>query len=155
MNFEEKQENINREKEQIEEEEEEETFVLLEFTDLDDANYCQEFNSKFKTLQISSKNPIIQIGNRFYSGQYTNSIGTYLFFDEKKLSPSFPSSQSSEQHNKESTPSETANQTSSAANSNQNFAYFGKSFKKLLLTRLFLEKNDLEVSVPFCSFIGN
>jgi hypothetical protein len=154
MNFEEKTENKKRSEEE-EEEVEEESFVLLEFTDLDDANYCQEFNSNFKTLQISSKSPIIQIGNRFYSGQYTNSIGTYLFFDEKKLSPAFPSSQSSEQHNKESTPSESANQTSSAANSNQNFAYFGKSFKKLLLTRLFLEKNDLEVSVPFCSFIGN
>ena len=142
MNFEEKQENKTRQKEQVEAKEEDETFVLLEFTDLDDANYCQEFNSKFKTLQISSKNPIIQIGNRFYSGEYTNSIGTYLFFDENKLPTASPSAQVSEQHHKEATSSETTNQTNSTANSNNNYSYLGKSFKKLLLTRLFVEQVD-------------
>jgi hypothetical protein len=66
-----------------EEEKDEETLVLIQFTDLDDAQYCQHFcSSKFKTINIDKSNPIIQIGDRVYTGEYTNNIGTYLFFEE-------------------------------------------------------------------------
>lgn len=98
--------------------EQEESLIILQFTDIDDANYTQQFSHNFKTINIDEKNPIIQIGSRFYKGEYTNNGGTYLFFEQNKLkseeiknSPDFPHSD-----------------------------YSGKSFKKLILNRLFIEE---------------
>lgn len=105
---------------------EEESLVLLQFTDLDDANYSQQFSSQLKSIDISSANPIIQIGNRLYSGEYTNNLGTYLFFEEKDKSAT------------------AATKTSST---NQ-FDYSGKSFKKLVLTRLFVEEQRSSANSP-------
>lgn len=120
---------MNLDKDQ-KEEEEKETLVLVQFTDLDDANYCQQFSSQLKTIEITSEKPIIQIGNRLYSGEYTNNLGTYLFFEEKEIN---------------SKPEESASSSSSSAtseNASSEFAYSGKSFKKLVLTRLFVEENS-------------
>lgn len=110
----------------LKESENDETLVLLQFTDLDDANYSQQFSNKFKTINIENKTPIIQIGNRLYSGEYINNIGTYLFFEEKNPSTS------------ESENSANSNSSGSATE----FNYSGKSFKKLVLTRLFVEENS-------------
>lgn len=110
------------------EEEEKETLVLVQFTDLDDANYCQQFSSQLKTIEITSEKPIIQIGNRLYSGEYTNNLGTYLFFEEKEINPK---------------PEESAAASAATSeNASSEFAYSGKSFKKLVLTRLFVEENS-------------
>ena len=100
---------------------EDNTLVLIQFSDLDDAKYCQKFSNEFKTLEIASKNPIIQIGNRLYSGDYINNIGTYLFF---------------EQHDK-SVPDSTNSTTEKSSHS---YNYSGKTFKKLVLNRLFVEE---------------
>jgi hypothetical protein len=108
---------------------EEESLVLLQFTDLDDANYSQQFSSQLKSIDISSANPIIQIGNRLYSGEYTNNLGTYLFFEEK---------------DKSATTAATVTKTTST---NQ-FDYSGKSFKKLVLTRLFVEEQRSSANSP-------
>lgn len=105
---------------------EEESLVLLQFTDLDDANYSQQFSSQLKSIDISSANPIIQIGNRLYSGEYTNNLGTYLFFEEKDKS---------------------ATAATKTASTNQ-FDYSGKSFKKLVLTRLFVEEQRSSANSP-------
>ncbi|RNA28975.1 general transcription factor 3C polypeptide 6 isoform X2 [Brachionus plicatilis] len=110
-------ENEKREKNQevidTEEEIEQESLVLIQFTDLDDAKYCEKFSNQFKSIEITKPNPIIQIGNRLYQGEYQNNIGTYLYFEEKK------SQQQKTEHE-----------------------YFGKSFKKLVLTRLFVEEKQ-------------
>lgn len=98
--------------------ESDETLVILQFTDIDDANYSQQFSNKFKTIDIESANPIIQIGNRFYKGEYTNNIGTYLFFEQQQREP------------------EHLTEDSEASKSE----YSGKSFKKLVLNRLFIEE---------------
>lgn len=111
-------------KPQEDEEGDEEALVLLQFTDQDDANYCEQFSQKFKSISIEKKNPIIQIGNRVYSGEYVNNIGTYLFFEEDK----------------ESNKSQEAN-NAAADSAKQNFNFFGKSYKRLVLTRLFVEEN--------------
>jgi hypothetical protein len=92
----------------------EEHLVILQFTDIDDANYAQQFSNKFKTIDIESKSPVIQIGSRFYKGEYTNSIGTYLFFEQQASAGQSPDEVKSE--------------------------YSGKSFKKLVLSRLFIEE---------------
>lgn len=108
-----------------EDNEPEESLVILQFTDIDDANYSQQFSNKFKTIDIEGKNPIIQIGNRFFKGEYTNNIGTYLFFEQKR-----PNTEESV---------ETTNSSDSVKS-----AYSGKSFKKLILNRLFIEEKNLD-----------
>jgi len=107
---------------------EEESLVLLQFTDLDDANYSQQFSSQLKSIDISSANPIIQIGNRLYSGEYTNNLGTYLFFEEKDKSATVAAK--------------------TASTNNSQFDYSGKSFKKLVLTRLFVEEQRSSANSP-------
>lgn len=103
------QEAVHLEKEEIEQE----ILVLIQFTDSDDAKYCEKFSGQFKSIEITKPNPIIQIGNRLYQGEYQNNIGTYLYFEENK----------SEDQKTE-------------------YDYYGKSFKKLILTRLFVEEKQ-------------
>jgi hypothetical protein len=99
---------------------EEEFLVLIEFTDSNEAKYSQENSDKFKVLEIENKNPIIQIGNRLYSGEYQNNIGTYLFFNQNN-------SKISEEEEIEETTS-----------------YSGKTYKKLVLNRLYLKPKETQ-----------
>lgn len=133
----------DKEKTQLENEkkEEEETLVLLQFTDLDDAQYCQQFSNKFKTINLDKKSPIIQIGSRFYSGEYTNNIGTYLFFEENKSNLVLPSTSSAVEDNIVHSNQEFSNKLSSDEQLNS-YNYFGKTFKKLVLNRLFIEEKE-------------
>ena len=110
----------------------EETLVILQFTDLDDANYCAQFSNKFKTIDIAAKSPIIQIGNRFYSGRYVNNVGTYLLFEQtiKKKADDASATASAI----------TTDSDSTAEFNNCGTEYSGKTFKKLILNRLFLEE---------------
>ena len=116
---------------ELESEEEEDKLVLIQFTDIDDANYCQHFSSKFKTIDIQSDSPVIQIGNRFYSGQYTNNIGTYLFFEQQQQQQELTTT---------TTTQSDSNTDSAEPTSDLNYNYSGKSFKRLVLSRLFLEE---------------
>lgn len=150
MNIDETQEDINLTKVK-EVEEEDETLVLIQFTDLDDANYCEQFSDKFKSIDISNKAPIIQIGNRLYSGEYLNNIGTYLFFEENKPNSNNlhnPIANSNQANNisNPSTDSASSTQTNQQPNqkSSDTFNYFGKSYKKLVLSRLFVEERQQE-----------
>lgn len=110
-------------------EDSEEHLVILQFTDIDDANYSQQFSDKFKTIDIESKNPIIQIGSRFYRGEYSNNIGTYLFFNQEKKSCEKSATDSGDQNSESATPEVKSE-------------YAGKSFKKLILNRLFIEEKQ-------------
>jgi hypothetical protein len=111
--------------------EDKETLVVLQFTDPDDANYCHHFSNKFESLDIGSKNPVIKIGNRLYTGDYTNNIGTYLLFEQKSKI------KENEHLNNENTSTERIE----SLNKTEKFEYSGKTFKKLVLTRLFVGEN--------------
>jgi hypothetical protein len=102
---------------------EEEFLVLIEFTDSNEAKYSQENSNKFKVLEIENKNPIIQIGNRLYSGEYQNNIGTYLFFNQNN---SKISGEEEEEKEEETT------------------SYSGKTYKKLVLNRLYLKPKETQ-----------
>ena len=118
-----------------------EALVVLQFTDLDDAQYCQHFSNKFKTINIEQSNPIIQIGSRFYTGEYTNNIGTYLFFEESSSTKTAATSTAHHSNenisinknnnniNKIKSSKETNLDSSDKAD---NSAFYGKSFKKIL-----------------------
>jgi hypothetical protein len=111
------------------------SLVLLQFSDLDDATYCEQFSNKFKSINIESKHPIIQIGNRLYSGEYINNIGTYLFFEDKSQHQHQQQPPTQEEYTATTTTTTASNQQQT-----QDFDYSGKSFKKLVLTRLFVEE---------------
>ena len=142
--------NNNQEKE----ESEEETFVLIQFTDQDDAKYCQQFSEQFKSIEIDNKNPIIQIGNRLYQGEYMNNIGTYLFFEEKSSANSNNTESSANTNSSLSTSNSNQNNNNNNNNNNfisnsntstpsiNNYNYFSKSYKKLILNRLFVEETN-------------
>ena len=125
--------------------EEEEKLVLIQFTDLDEANYCQQFSQKLDYINLDSKNPIIQIGNRLYNGEYVNNIGTYLFFRE---STSSSSSSSTTAHVANGNQNELIDNNSKESSSSKaaSYNYEGKTFKKLILTRLFVEEKENVVS---------
>lgn len=121
----------------LDKEEDEEQLVLIQFTDIDDANYCQHYSNKFKSIDIQSTNPIIQIGNRFYSGEYINNIGTYLFFEQSsETNPTFRVQQQTD------TTEPNNFSIDKSSESDLNFNYSGKSFKKLVLSRLFIEEKE-------------
>ena len=103
---------------------EQEFLVLLEFSDANEANYCKQFDNEFETLEIETSNPILKIGNRLYSGQYQNNVGTYMFFTHQ-------------QKNSDDTAPE-----SSAENPKGSFQFYGKSYKKLLLNRLYVKPKE-------------
>ena len=121
----------------LDKEEDEEQLVLIQFTDIDDANYCQHYSNKFKSIDSQSTNPIIQIGNRFYSGEYINNIGTYLFFEQSsETNPTFRVPQQTD------TTEPNSFSIDKSSESDLNFNYSGKSFKKLVLSRLFIEEKE-------------
>jgi activator of HSP90 ATPase len=135
-----------------EEKVEEEVLVLIQFTDLDDAQYCQHFSSKFKTINIDKTSPIIQIGQRFYTGEYTNNIGTYLFFSEEDkqqqesaaaATTTTTTESSSSDHHRNDTVTTTEQKIKNNNNNKTNSTYFGKTFKKLTLNRLFIEEKPI------------
>jgi hypothetical protein len=82
-----KRKELDNEQEQ-EQEQEQEALVLIEFNDLDEATYCQQNSHKLKSIELDSHQPILQIGNRFYKGEYSNNIGTYLFFEQSQATSS-------------------------------------------------------------------
>lgn len=133
-------------------EKEDDQLVLIQFTDIDDANYCQHFSQKFKSLEIQSEKPIIQIGNRFYSGEYTNNIGTYLFFEpdqeQEKLTTRPPQQPSIAKQSDKPTQPETTESTSAGDPADLSYKYSGKSFKRLVLSRLFIEENTENKTTP-------
>lgn len=119
MSLNEKSTEVEETSRQLEENKEDEKLVVVQFTDLDDANYCQHFSDQFSHIDIKSSNPIIKIGERLYSAEYANNLGTFLLFEDKE----------------ESTQQQSDNDKSTA-----NFDYTGKTYKKLILTRLFVEE---------------
>lgn len=137
-------ESENNKSSSIEKESEEEKFVLIQFTDIDDANYCQHFSNKFKTIDIQSDSPVFQIGNRFYSGQYTNNIGTYLFFEQQDSSTTPTNQETATTTTTTTTTNKKEDKLpisdSTEVTSDLNYNYSGKSFKRLVLSRLFLEE---------------
>jgi hypothetical protein len=111
-----------------------EFLVLIEFTDSNEAKYSQENSNKFKVLEIENKNPVIQIGNRLYSGEYQNNIGTYLFFNQNSTS--------------EEQDALNCSQTSTASSQQQlatTSSYSGKTYKKLILNRIYIKPKEQNI----------
>jgi len=95
----------------------EEELVLVEFAGNTGSDALNQEKISFKILGIEKEEPIIQIGNQLYQGQYYETLGTELFFDEVEAGP----------------PSDTLFDSKLR----QRLEFFGKTNTKLVISRAF------------------
>ncbi|XP_071817950.1 general transcription factor 3C polypeptide 6-like isoform X2 [Apostichopus japonicus] len=71
-------------------EEEEVTYILLEVTGIIDADTFSK-TGNCRILGLMSDNPILQVGNYIFSGEYKETVGTAMFFVEHSNEKTGPS----------------------------------------------------------------
>jgi len=60
----------------------EETHVLVEFAGNTGNDALKQDNLSMKIIGIDTEQPLVQIGNQLYAGEYTETFGTELVFSE-------------------------------------------------------------------------
>lgn len=108
----------------MDEEEEiiEETYVLVEFAGNIGNDALKQDNLSMKVIGIDSDQPLVQIGNQLYAGEYSETFGTELMFSE------------TEGHQ----PADTVFDTKL----DQKLNYTAKTNKKLVIKRAFAKANS-------------
>ena len=111
-------------------EEEEEEIVLVELNGLIDPNILnQQSVDKLKIIGIESDQPILQLDKFVFAGEYEETVGTALMFEEDDEKLSYVASSFSQKSD----------------NINRLKCYH-KTFKTLKMKRIFVSKNDKIVS---------
>uniref|UniRef100_A0A8C6RRM4 General transcription factor 3C polypeptide 6 n=1 Tax=Nannospalax galili TaxID=1026970 RepID=A0A8C6RRM4_NANGA len=67
---------------EAEEEEEEEQFVLVELSGIIDSDFLSKCENKCKILGIDTERPILQVDNYVFAGEYEDTLGTCVIFEE-------------------------------------------------------------------------
>ncbi|XP_041459299.1 general transcription factor 3C polypeptide 6-like [Lytechinus variegatus] len=62
---------------------EEEHLVLIELTGVLDYQYFAKSDKVCKFLGLGTENPVLQIGNYIFKGEYKKNIGTAVFFEQE------------------------------------------------------------------------
>ncbi|XP_028717573.1 general transcription factor 3C polypeptide 6 isoform X2 [Peromyscus leucopus] len=70
------------EEEEEEEEIEEEQFVLVELSGIIDSDFLSKCENKCKILGIDTERPILQIDSYVFAGEYEDTLGTCVIFEE-------------------------------------------------------------------------
>ncbi|GAB0088603.1 hypothetical protein DMENIID0001_030600 [Sergentomyia squamirostris] len=103
----------------------EEIYLYVDFNSIP---LSDEFNDpdelKFKIVGLESENPVIQINNKFFKGEYQDTIGTNLFFEQEGNQPEFDAV--------------------FRKNPEKTYKYMTKTNKSLVMKRIFLESQDRE-----------
>lgn len=68
-------------------EEEEEFLVHVEFDGMLEKDVLDRSQVFFKMIDVEGKNPVMQIGNQTFAGEYRDVVGTALFFEEDPVPP--------------------------------------------------------------------
>ncbi|XP_030827902.1 general transcription factor 3C polypeptide 6 isoform X2 [Strongylocentrotus purpuratus] len=61
---------------------EEEHLMLVELTGVLDYQYFAKSDKVCKLLGIGTENPVLQIGNYVFKGEYKKTVGTAVFFEQ-------------------------------------------------------------------------
>ncbi|ESP02456.1 hypothetical protein LOTGIDRAFT_237960 [Lottia gigantea] len=61
----------------------EETTVVVELNGLTDTEFLKKDNVQCKVLGINTEKPLLQLGTNIFSGEYKDSVGTYLLLNKK------------------------------------------------------------------------
>uniref|UniRef100_A0A8C9J132 General transcription factor 3C polypeptide 6 n=1 Tax=Panthera tigris altaica TaxID=74533 RepID=A0A8C9J132_PANTA len=65
-----------------EEEEEEEQLVLVELSGIIDSDFLSKCENKCKILGIDTERPILQVDSYVFAGEYEDTLGTCVIFEE-------------------------------------------------------------------------
>ncbi|XP_025781469.1 general transcription factor 3C polypeptide 6 isoform X2 [Puma concolor] len=71
-----------RSREEEEEEEEEEQLVLVELSGIIDSDFLSKCENKCKILGIDTERPILQVDSYVFAGEYEDTLGTCVIFEE-------------------------------------------------------------------------
>ncbi|XP_028624868.1 general transcription factor 3C polypeptide 6 isoform X2 [Grammomys surdaster] len=72
----------DEEEEEEEEEEIEEQFVLVELSGIIDSDFLSKCENKCKILGIDTERPILQVDSYVFAGEYEDTLGTCVIFEE-------------------------------------------------------------------------
>ncbi|XP_059610979.1 general transcription factor 3C polypeptide 6 [Phlebotomus argentipes] len=103
----------------------EEVYLYLDFNSIPLTDELNEPNLTLKIVGIESENPVVQINNKFFQGEYEDTVGTHLFFEEDP------------DHHEQQDPLYSRNPRTM-------FKYVNKSNKALMMRRIFLESRESE-----------
>ncbi|XP_053448660.1 general transcription factor 3C polypeptide 6 [Nycticebus coucang] len=73
---------VERSPEDTEEEEEEEQLVLVELSGIIDSDFLSKCGNKCKILGIDTERPILQVDSYVFAGEYEDTLGTCVVFEE-------------------------------------------------------------------------
>ncbi|XP_023226189.1 general transcription factor 3C polypeptide 6-like [Centruroides sculpturatus] len=62
--------------------EEEEALIVIELSGIVDNDFLHKKEKTCKMLGVNTSHPILQIDNYFFSGEYEDTIGTDVIFEE-------------------------------------------------------------------------
>ncbi|XP_067323192.1 general transcription factor 3C polypeptide 6 isoform X2 [Anolis sagrei] len=68
--------------EEVEEEEEEEQLVMVELSGIIDSDFLEKCDNKCKILGIDTERPILQVDRYVFTGEYEDTLGTCMVFEE-------------------------------------------------------------------------
>ncbi|XP_055695438.1 general transcription factor 3C polypeptide 6 [Lutzomyia longipalpis] len=103
---------------------EDEVYLYVDFNQIALQDELSNPNLTFKIVGIESENPVVQINNKFFKGEYEDTVGTHLFFEE-------------DTDHKEQDPLY-------SRNPKKMYKYMNKTNKVLTMKRIFLESRDDE-----------
>ncbi|XP_012971196.3 general transcription factor 3C polypeptide 6 isoform X3 [Mesocricetus auratus] len=72
----------NEEEDEEEEIEEAEQFVLVELSGIIDSDFLSKCENKCKILGIDTEKPILQVDSYVFAGEYEDTLGTCVIFEE-------------------------------------------------------------------------
>eukprot|EP01135_Chromosphaera_perkinsii_P000042 Nk52_evm21s16 gene=Nk52_evmTU21s16 len=112
------------EEEESDEDAFDEAYVVMEFEDVPPDYGDSNFGKDYRILGIETDKPILRLGNDVFEGRYEDSCGTDMIFEDRK------------QHLR-------TNNTSGFQKEEQqdNWCYTGKSFKRLIFSKIHLFGN--------------
>ena len=64
----------------------EEKYFVVEFTGLIDRLAMKDKLASAKFIGVETSEPVLQIDNCFFRGQYQHTLGTHVIFDQKDMS---------------------------------------------------------------------
>jgi len=118
-----------------EEETTEETHILVEFAGNTGNDALKQDNLSMKIIGIDSEQPLVQIGNQLYAGEYLETFGTELVFSE------------TEGHQ----PTDTVFDTKL----DQKLSFTAKTNKKLVIKRAFAKSTNSTEEPPAAESTSN
>ncbi|KAK3920235.1 General transcription factor 3C polypeptide 6 [Frankliniella fusca] len=111
--------------------EEEEILVYMQFDSKLDSDLLQP-HTPFKIIGVDSETPVLQLGNQVFEGNWKDTVGTAVFFEEH--------------------PSTSSGDPVFTKNPSSTLHYHSKTQKALAMSRIFVKPKEEDADKPFIWF---